>query len=121
MSATRPEIDTRTVNRTLRRLRRRAPLVAQRAALLAAEGIMGEAQSQDRIPIKTGFLQSSGVVIKERTGVRFGFSASYAAVVHETHKVKPKFLLGAITQEGPRIVRAAIKIAFREKSGATRR
>lgn len=112
--AEKPSIDTSVVQRGLDRLRRQAPALRDRAAKLTAEGIVAEAASQDRVPIKTGFLQGSATVVDDGDRFTFGFNANYAAPVHETHPSKSKFLLNAIVEEGKRIVEAATRIAFRE-------
>lgn len=117
-----PSIDTSKVSRVLQRLARRSPQFAKDVRILTAEGILGEAASQDSIPIKTGALQSSGTIIDGRNSTTIGFNTNYAAAVHETHKTKPFFLRDAINKHGKRIVEAAARITFRKhakQSGLT--
>ncbi|MCB9902517.1 MAG: HK97 gp10 family phage protein [Planctomycetes bacterium] len=111
-------LDMREVQRNFRRLAKRAPEVADRAAELASEAFISEAQT--RAPVKTGFLKDSD--FNEQRGRRrvFGFGAVYAAAVHEKHTTHALYLLGAIRDTASKIIPAAFRKALQEKGGLKR-
>ena len=109
-------LDSKEVDANLRRLREAGPARFEGALREIAEAILGEAKRRDRMPRKTGALSESDFVEIEGTpGKRFarlGFSIRYAAPVHERHPSMPKFLLRALTEDGPRITRVTLKRVF---------
>jgi len=112
------QLDMRRVNANLRRLAGRAPDVAERAAKIASEAFIAEAQNN--APVKTGFLKDSDFNTAEGRGRRFGFGASYAAAVEANHPTKSGFLRRAILENSTRFIGEAIKRALADRGGAKR-
>ena len=63
---------------------------------LQRAGLLVQRESQKRVPVDTGALRNSARTSTKGQGfgavVTVGFHTAYAAIVHETHKSKKKFL-----------------------------
>lgn len=113
-----PSIDITKVNAKLTQLRKEAPALAAKAEQTAAEAILSEAQVD--APVLSGFLKDSALAIRSGRKVFFGFTARYAAAVHERHPTKPGFLRNAIRTQGLRIINAVVSKEFRRSIGGGR-
>ena len=81
---------------------------------LIAEAVLSEAQA--RSPVRWGTLQGSHTVGDRVEGlITIGANTDYALAVHETHKTKRRWFLRAILQHFPRIARAQLEHAARQK------
>ncbi len=89
-----------------------------------AESILSAAQK--RTPVLTAFLQNSSLRLdvsgSKGLGHEIGFTASYAAAVHERSELahtqgQSHFMLAAINEDGPGIVQRAVPLMAQRIAG----
>lgn len=98
------------VQKNMKKLVRKVHEEGERALEVEAQKVLDKAKQL--APVKTGRLRDSGRIEKadSKTGpafrLRFGDEdVPYAAVVHETHKTRRKFLQRAVLESGPETIR----------------
>lgn len=112
-------VNTDEVNRQLQEVFQRSQVNGARLLHEAADGVISV--GEPRVPFRTGALRLSGKEIPPPehlpNGVirqRFGYTAPYAAIVHEDlqahHPIgQAKYLEATLEIDGPKIVQAAME------------
>lgn len=114
------KVDARKVMAELRRLRERAPNLADRMVGRWAENLVSEMKMEEVVPRDTGRLRDSHGWERLKAGVfRLFCNTTYAAAVHETHKQKPRWFAKVLADKALKTLRETVNKARAEfeKSG----